>query len=72
MIKSAKEEKLRFDLDEERKKLMTETEKDQHFIDNIRNVIWHGESQKRSDKLITDGRLKYVHIPGVCGYVDAA
>lgn len=69
---SAKEEKLRFDLDEQRNNLPCEEEKDQHFIDHIRDVIWHAESMNRSNRLIKSGRLQYVHVPGVCGYVAAA
>lgn len=69
---SAREEKIRFDLDEERKALPNEADKDEHFIDNIKNVIWHGESLKRSNRLIEEGRLKYIHIPGVYGYVERA
>lgn len=71
MIKSAKEEKLRFDLDEERKNLLDESSKDEHFIKHIRDVIWHGDSMNRSNRLIKEGRLKYTHIPGVYGYIEA-
>ena len=72
MNRSAKEEKKRFDLDEERKSLSDENAKDAHFIEHIRDAIWHGDSMNRSNRLIKEGRLKYVHIPGVCGYVAAA
>ena len=69
---SAKEEKLRFELDEERKNLLNEDERDDHFIKYIRNVIWHSDSINRSNRLIAEGRLKYTHMPGVCGYVEDA
>lgn len=69
---SAKEEKRKFDLDEERKALASEFDKDKHFIKHISDVIWHGDSMHRSNRLIKEGRLKYTHIPGVCGYVEAA
>ena len=56
-------------LDEDRELLRTENEKDMHFINNIRDVIWDGKNYNRSCRLIKEGRLQYIHIPGVCGYV---
>jgi hypothetical protein len=69
---SAKEEKLRFELDEERKALPGEGKKDDHFVKHIRNVIWNSASLNRSRRLISEGRLKYTHVPGTCGYIEAA